>query len=134
MPYVILPNEQADFLAETLAPNVRKAADREALTDDHAALRLTARHLDLLEALSEEEDGHYDGRHIWIGGTEWPVLLDAFLEQLRDVARIDRELEAAKEAIDRAIELIPSDLVLAKLTGRDRTGIWRRRATLNKTP
>lgn len=40
---------------------------------DGRTVTLTADALDVLAEFDEEWDGHYDGTHVWIGGTEYLV-------------------------------------------------------------
>jgi hypothetical protein len=48
-------------------------APRYRATADGPAVRLGPGALAYLAGLDEHHDGHYDGAHIWIGGTEYPV-------------------------------------------------------------
>jgi hypothetical protein len=61
--------EKAQWLADLpdLAANGRRG------DVDGATVTLTTAALDVLSLLDDDEDGHYDGVHIWVGGTEYRV-------------------------------------------------------------
>jgi hypothetical protein len=61
--------EQARFIADM--PQL--AGNNHRVDVDGAAVTLTDRALAVLAELSDEDDGHYDGEYIWIGGHGYPV-------------------------------------------------------------
>jgi hypothetical protein len=66
MATVKLTEAQAQYIADTLAPNATVEIDGGTVT-------LGTQALDLLAALDDGADGHYDGTYIWIGGSEYRV-------------------------------------------------------------
>lgn len=60
--------EQAEFIAEIINPF---GVSRPRV--DGSILRLCAEALEILAEIDETQDGHYDGTHIWISGTEYHV-------------------------------------------------------------
>lgn len=66
---VVFPTRgHVNYIAETAAPNGRVQID-----DDGHTATLNASALAVLANLSEDADGHFDGQHIWIQGTEYAV-------------------------------------------------------------
>ncbi len=62
--------EQATFIAEM--PQLAGNGYRVAVIGTTAVL--TAAALDVLADLPDDNDGHYDGSHVWIGGSKYPVV------------------------------------------------------------
>lgn len=62
-------DEQAKFLA---AMPQLVGNGHLVLVDGHA-VTLSATALDRLADLPDDHDGHFDGLHVWIGGTRYPV-------------------------------------------------------------
>jgi hypothetical protein len=60
--------EQAQFVAEIIRPfGVPQPRV------DGPTLTISAEALEILAEINSEADGHYDGTHIWVGGTEYLV-------------------------------------------------------------
>ena len=62
---------QADYLISSL-----RACDASAgshIADDGRTVFLTSQALGVLAEFNEHADGHFDGQHVWIGGTEYAV-------------------------------------------------------------
>lgn len=67
---VVLANpEQATYLVDT----VERISNGILLSADGATVYPTDDALGALADLDEHDDGHFDGRAIWIGGTDYPV-------------------------------------------------------------
>lgn len=60
---------QADFLAQM--PQL--VANGHRVEVDGSTVALTSDALEVLADQDDDEDGHYDGTHVWIGGTEYRV-------------------------------------------------------------
>jgi hypothetical protein len=61
-------NDDAQSLTTLLAIRGQTAGQ------DGATVTLTDEALSVLADLDDEHDGHYDGTHVWVGGTEYPVV------------------------------------------------------------
>ena len=61
--------DQAKFVLDLIRPG---AASEDAVVGA-TTLALSDDALGLLGELDEETDGHFDGEHVWIGGSEYPV-------------------------------------------------------------
>lgn len=61
--------EQAAFIAEM--PQLAGNGHRLHVND--ATVALTPGALDVLADLDDDNDGHFDGTHVWVGGTEYLV-------------------------------------------------------------
>ncbi len=59
--------------AQWLVSMPELAGNGHRLTTVGTAVELTDDALDVLADLNEDNDGHFDGTHIWIGGTEYAV-------------------------------------------------------------
>jgi hypothetical protein len=62
---------QADYIAASVTRGVIIDIDEAG-----AEVTVSSECLDELAALPSDADGHFDGRHVWIGGTEYEVRQD----------------------------------------------------------
>jgi hypothetical protein len=66
-----LTTKHADYLDETVRPHGGR------VSHEGGGTRLDGRAYDVLRGLSDDSDGHIDDTEIWIGGTGYPVAIDA---------------------------------------------------------
>ncbi len=68
MTHIALVTLSDDELAARLTEEAAHGSEQ-----DGRVVWLTALALEQLAALDEYADGHYDGAHVWIDGTDWRV-------------------------------------------------------------
>lgn len=66
-----LSTEQAYYIVDTLTDGAIKSARVSGAGEDEVTISREG--LDELAALDEHSDGHFDGRYVWIGGSEYTV-------------------------------------------------------------
>jgi hypothetical protein len=68
-----LSSDQAYYLAQTIAARGVGCATSLTHHDGTRDVMVSEAVLNILRELPADADGHYDGRFVWIGGSEYPV-------------------------------------------------------------
>lgn len=101
--------EMAQFVADQIRPYgvLQPAIDGATLTIDDDALSILA-------DLDGDADGHYDGTHIWVGGTEYAV------------TQLGRSREGKAISLRVPADHLTAGTERAKALGVDRSELFRR--------
>jgi hypothetical protein len=65
--------DQAVYLIDTIGMDGARH-HTEIAEDTHATVIMSGDDLDILAGLTDEDDGYFDGTHVWIGGRDYPVV------------------------------------------------------------